>query len=90
MTYDNVDDLFDRLGKKTGITELHAHMLRHGFATEKLWYGWTLERISRWLRHASLSSTMIYIHIFDEIENSGGPIGTFDMNRIDEGGKLLF
>lgn len=90
MSYINVVDLFKRLGKKIGLPEIHPHMLRHGFATEKLWYGWRLEKISRWLRHASLESTMIYIHILDEIENCGGPIGTFDMNRISEGGFLQF
>lgn len=35
MKYSNAYDLFSRLSKKTGI-EVHPHMLRHGFATEKM------------------------------------------------------
>ena len=90
MSYDNVQGIFERLGKKIGLPDLHPHILRHGFATEKIWYGWSLLRVSRWLRHRSIESTQIYVHVQEEVENSGGPIGTFDFNRVGEGGILLF
>lgn len=64
-----IQKLFDRLSKKVGY-HVNPHMLRHGFATEKLEMGWTLEDISRYLRHKNLQSTQIYAHYSDNLKKA--------------------
>lgn len=44
------------------------HMLRHGFATEKLEAGWQMIDIQAYLRHKSISSTQIYASYSDELK----------------------
>jgi len=61
--------LFERLSKKVGFN-VHPHMCRHGFATEKIssQCGWSLAEISAYLRHTNIQSTMIYTHYTDEFK----------------------
>lgn len=60
MTAGTVKNLFERLSKKTGI-EATPHMLRHGFAHEKLNDGgWDTEEVQAYLRHKNITSTQIY------------------------------
>ena len=54
-----VEQLFSRLKDKTGLN-IHPHMLRHGFAQEKLNAGWSLEQVQAYLRHKNPTSTEIY------------------------------
>lgn len=65
MKYQNAYDLFMRLSNKIG-EKVHPHMLRHGFAQEKLDYGWTLEEIQTYLRHKNPTSTALYAKINNE------------------------
>ena len=65
MTVSNAERLFTRLSKKTGI-DVHPHMLRHGFAQEKLDSGWKLENVQSYLRHKNITSTEIYAQYTDE------------------------
>lgn len=65
MKYQNTYDLFKRLSNKIG-EKVHPHMLRHGFAQEKLDFGWTLEEIQTYLRHRNPTSTALYAKIKDE------------------------
>ena len=53
-----------RLREKT----LSLHILRHSIATHLLEAGMSLEKISRFLGHASLESTQIYTHL---VKNNG-------------------
>ena len=62
-----VEKLFARLSKKVGF-KVHPHMLRHGFATEKLEAGWQMVDIQAYLRHKNLSSTQIYATYSDELK----------------------
>lgn len=64
MSLDAGKKLFQRISKRCGFY-VHAHMLRHGFATERIDDGWSLEEISLYLRHKSLGSTRIYAHFSD-------------------------
>lgn len=57
--------IFERLSARTGI-RVHAHMLRHGFAQEKLDAGWTLEQVQAYLRHRQVTSTQIYAQYTDD------------------------
>ena len=54
---------------KTGI-KVHPHMLRHGFAQEKLEAGWQLEQIQAYLRHKNPTSTEIYAQFTDALKIS--------------------
>lgn len=56
-----------RRAKKAGITkDVHPHLLRHTFATDLLKDTKNIRLVQKALGHASLSSTMIYTHIYDE------------------------
>jgi integrase/recombinase XerD len=56
-----------RRAKKSGITkDVHPHLLRHTFATDLLRSTKNIRLVQKALGHASLSSTMIYTHVYDE------------------------
>ncbi len=56
-----------RRAKKAGITkDVHPHLLRHTFATDLLRSTKNIRLVQKALGHASLSSTMIYTHVYDE------------------------
>lgn len=65
MTAYSAEQLFLRLSKKTGM-KVHPHMLRHGFAQERLDNGWTLEEVQACLRHRRVTSTAIYAQYTDK------------------------
>ena len=67
LTADSVEKLFGRLTQKIGF-KVTPHMLRHGFATEKLEAGWQLVDIQAYLRHKNLSSTQIYASYSNELK----------------------
>ena len=64
---DSVEKLFDRISKEMNL-EIHPHMLRHGFATEKLAAGWELMDIQAYLRHKSIRTTEIYAFYSNELK----------------------
>ncbi len=56
-----------RRAKIAGITkDVHPHLLRHTFATDLLRSTKNIRLVQKALGHASLSSTMIYTHVYDE------------------------
>jgi len=59
--------MIKRRAKKAGITkDVHPHLLRHTFATDLLRSTKNIRLVQKALGHASLSSTMIYTHVYDE------------------------
>lgn len=64
-----VERLFERLSLKIGF-KVHPHMLRHGFATEKLEAGWQMIDIQMYLRHKSITSTQIYASYSDQLKKN--------------------
>jgi len=61
-----VDDLFARLGRRTGI-DAHAHLYRHTHATELLRNGVAIEVVSKRLGHADVAVTSrTYSHLLAE------------------------
>jgi integrase/recombinase XerC/integrase/recombinase XerD len=51
-------------------SRVSAHSLRHTFATLALANGATIEQVRDALRHASITTTQIYVHTTDRIEHS--------------------
>ncbi len=51
-------------------SRISAHSLRHTFATMALENGATIEQVRDTLRHASITTTQIYIHTSDRIEHA--------------------
>ncbi|NIP31314.1 MAG: tyrosine-type recombinase/integrase [Candidatus Dadabacteria bacterium] len=59
--------MIKRRAKKAGISkDVHPHLLRHTFATDLLRSTKNIRLVQKALGHASLSSTMIYTHVYDE------------------------
>lgn len=46
--------------------DISPHTLRHSFVTDLYWETGKIRLVQKVLRHANLSTTMIYTHIFDE------------------------
>ena len=66
LEYSDVNDLFKRLKKKTGI-DVHAHLLRHTHAT--IYYQTTkdIKQVQERLGHSQIQTTMnMYLHPSDE------------------------
>lgn len=63
VTYDSVKMVFQRLKKKTGITRLSPHFLRHTFATRYLINEGDAFSLQMILGHTSLKMTRKYSHL---------------------------
>ena len=65
ITKDNVNGLFRRLTKKTGI-KVYPHLLRHTHATELIRAGWDMAHVQKRLGHADVQTTInTYVHLTD-------------------------
>lgn len=65
MKRDTLEDIIERLGKKTGIP-VHPHMFRHGIAVDMLAKGCDMVQIKDKLRHKNISTTSdIYAEVND-------------------------
>lgn len=63
FTFDKAgkNSLFTRLHKRTGITRLHAHLLRHTFATSYMVNVGNLEFLRMYMGHSTYNVTKTYI-----------------------------
>jgi site-specific recombinase XerD len=60
----SVNEVLKQLAKKAGIKRnVHAHLLRHGYASHMLDAGVDLRTIQELLGHASSKTTEIYTHV---------------------------
>lgn len=48
-----------------------CHSLRHSFATHLLESGVSIRQVSRYLGHASLQATLVYLHVTEISEDRG-------------------
>lgn len=55
--------IFIRLQNLTGISELHAHTLRHSYATDLVNNGMPIHTVQHLMGHENLSTTSRYLHI---------------------------
>lgn len=63
ITQNTIKMVFQRLKKSTGIKRLHAHLLRHTFATRYLLNGGSLPALRLLLGHADINITQVYLHL---------------------------
>lgn len=55
--------VFGRISNKAGLSGIGWHTLRHTFASQAVMAGVPLVTVSKWLGHASITTTMIYSHL---------------------------
>lgn len=71
LTADSIKNLFSRLKKESGIKRLHAHLLRHTFATSYLIGGGNLEFLRVFMGHSDYNVTKIYSQLAAESKMLG-------------------
>lgn len=79
LTENAVKQLFSDLKKRSGIDRIHAHLLRHTFASSFIFYGGGMEMLRVLLGHGSYAVTQNYLHIASQMLIAG-----YDMYRIDD------
>jgi integrase/recombinase XerC/integrase/recombinase XerD len=63
ITPDTVRQIMDRLKRRSGVTRLHAHLLRHTFATRFLLAGGSALLLKQLLGHTTLAMVDRYVHL---------------------------
>ena len=71
VTADAIKHLFSKLKKESGIKRLHAHLLRHTFATSYLIGGGNLEFLRVFMGHSDYNVTKIYSQLAAESKMLG-------------------
>lgn len=82
ITEDTIKCLFARIRKKTDISRLKPHLLRHTFATSFILGGGDLESLRIYLGHSSYDTTQNYLHLANTYNRMGS-----DVYRLD---KIFF
>lgn len=59
----SIKSLFARIRRKTGITRLKPHLLRHTFATSYIVGGGSVELLRILMGHSSIATTQGYLHV---------------------------
>lgn len=78
ITEDTIRNLFSHLKVDAGIPRLHAHLLRHTFATSYLIGGGNLEFLRVFLGHTDYSVTKIYSGMAAQMKMLGAEIYRLD------------
>lgn len=78
MTDNSVKMMFQKLKKKTGIERLHAHLLRHTFATSYLIGGGNLEFLRVFMGHCDYTVTMHYSALAAQLKMIGADVYKLD------------
>ena len=66
MTADSIRSVIKRLAKSSGVRRLHAHLLRHTYATRFLINGGDVFTLKHNLGHATLTMVQNYVHIAND------------------------
>lgn len=78
ISYSVLHALFRRIGKETGITRIHPHLLRHTFATSYIMGGGNLESLRILLGHYDYTVTRSYLHLASQYQLLNSPIYKLD------------
>lgn len=78
ITDNTIKMVFQDLKKQTGITRLHAHLLRHTFATSYLIGGGNLEFLRVFMGHCDYTVTMGYSSLAAQLQMVGADIYKLD------------
>lgn len=65
ITPSNVQNVFRRVAKTTGLTKVTPHTMRHSFATLMIEDGVDIRYVAAFLGHQSLNTTRRYTHVRD-------------------------
>lgn len=63
ITKSTIDNLFRRLKRRSGITRIYPHLLRHTFATSYMLGGGDLETLRLLMGHSDYTVTQNYLHL---------------------------
>ncbi len=63
MSFEALKTMLQRLGRRSGVRRLHAHLLRHTFATMYLVNGGDVFSLQRILGHTTLAMVNNYVHL---------------------------
>jgi site-specific recombinase XerD len=63
LSFQGLKTMLQRLGRRAGVSRLHAHLLRHTFATLYLVNGGDVFSLQRILGHSTLTMVNHYVHM---------------------------
>lgn len=78
MTDNLIKQLFQKMKTRSGVDRLHAHLLRHTFATSYIVGGGNLEKLRIMMGHADYNVTKTYLHLAAQFEIVKYPIYKLD------------
>ena len=85
LTDNLIKQLYQKVKKRSGIKRLHAHLLRHTFATSYIVGGGNLEKLRIMLGHADYNVTKTYLHLAAQFEIVRYPIYQLDVVFFEKG-----
>lgn len=78
LTDNLIKQLFQKMKHRSGVERLHAHLLRHTFATSYIVGGGNLEKLRIMMGHADYNVTKTYLHLAAQFEIVKYPIYKLD------------
>ena len=77
----SVNEVLKQLGQKSGLKkDIHAHLIRHCYATHLVENGTDINLIQKLLGHSKVSTTMIYAHIsHNHISKISSPVNNIKL-----------
>jgi site-specific recombinase XerD len=77
----SVNEVLKQLGQKSGLKkDIHAHLIRHCYATHLVENGTDINLIQKLLGHSKVSTTMIYTHIsHNHISKINSPVNNIKL-----------
>lgn len=67
LNNNSLKNLFSRLKKKSGVTRVYPHLLRHTFASSYILGGGSVEMLRVYMGHSDIQTTQNYMHIANEM-----------------------
>jgi site-specific recombinase XerD len=84
LTLSGLGSIFERLKKRSGISRLHAHLLRHTALTMMIEREVPAFVVQGWAGHTSVQTTQIYVHLAQRRTNL-----KYQKNSVVDGLQIL-